>query len=140
MIEIIFQLAVLSVGYLTGTAITLFLVRVADSTLLELNNANLLVLTLPLACALVAESFTHLWLRTPGALGLGGLTLFFPMLVGGAAVSVLLLIAHRFIVPFDPSLPRSAEYLTGWVVVALIGSITILALWRYWPAPRARLF
>ncbi|MBZ0215110.1 MAG: hypothetical protein K8F25_01030 [Fimbriimonadaceae bacterium] len=104
------------------------------------SNASLLVLLLPLVCVNVIEAFTHLWLRTAGTLGLGGLVVFVPMLIAGALVGSGLLIAFRVIEPFDPSLPRYSESLTAWVVLALICAAITIALWRYWPEPRARLF
>ena len=140
LIEIVFQLAILSVGYLVGAAGTAFAVRMVNVSLLEFNPANLFVLTLPLVCAVIAESFTHLWLRTPGSLGLGGLNVFFPMLVAGVMIALMTMLASKFILPFDASLPRSSEYLSAWILLALIASAGALALWRYWPAPQAKLF
>jgi hypothetical protein len=139
LVEFLFQLFVLFLGYLVGAAAVLFGARLIGLSF-QANNAALLVLALPILSALVAEAFTGLWLHTPGTLGLGGLTAFMPMLTAAVVISLALLLAQRFLPAFDPEFPRDSGGVASWTGLALAGSALALALWRYWPEPRARLF
>lgn len=98
--------------------------------------ATLLVLAMPLASVLLVEGTTRLWRHTPGSLGLGGLTLLGPMLIAGVASAIVARCLHAFASPFDSSSPREGPALD----LRLAGALGALALWRFWPEPRARLW
>ena len=134
-----FQLGVLGTGYVLGAAWVLFILRFVGYPL-AVNPATLFVLALPLVSAGLAEAFVRLWLHTPGAVGLGGLTVFVPMLVAGAVSLIAAFGGQQVLAPFDPTAPRNSQSLTAWVGLAVTCSLFALALWRFWPAPRARLF
>lgn len=136
--ELFFQLMVLAVGY-AGGMIVILLLKLAGMAF-TFNSAAMMVLVLPLVSALVAEGFARLWLTTPGAVGLGGLVAFMPMLVAGLISAIAAMIAQRLMLPLDPNSARSSENLTGWLVLAITCSVVTLALWRFWPEPRARLW
>lgn len=136
--ELFFQLLIIAVGYAFGM-ISIVLLKFAGLAF-TFNSAAMLVLLLPLISALMAEGSTKLWLTTPGTLGLGGLVAFMPMLVAGLASAVAAIVAQRFMVPLDPDSARSSDGLTGWLVLAIACTVVTLALWRYWPEPRARLW
>ena len=107
---------------------------------LAINHATLFVIALPLVSTSLAEAFIRLWLHTPGAAGLGGLTVFVPMLVAGAVSLAVSFGGQQVLAPFDAAAPRGAQSLTAWVGLAVLCSLFALALWRFWPAPRPRLF
>ncbi len=139
-IETAFQLAVIALGYAIGCGAVMVMLRLFGLPF-ALNHATMLILTLPLVSTVVAEWFTGLWLHTPGALGFGGLVVFIPMLVAGAATALAALGAQRLMIPYDARLPRdSGGDLSGWLLTAFICSGLSLALWRYWPEPTARLW
>lgn len=137
--ELLFQLLILLVGYALGAAAVLLGARLVGIGV-AMSHAALLVLALPLVSTLLAEGFTSLWGRTPGSLGLGGLTAFMPLFVAAALISVAVTVAQQVMAPFDPHLPRSSASLTSWLGLAVACSILALGLWRYWPEPRARLW
>lgn len=136
--ELLFQLAVLAVGYVLGAGGAILALRLGGVSLL--NHAAFLVLGMPMACALIAEGTTKFWRHTPGSLGLGGLTAVVPMFIAGVSVVVAIFLARMLFEPFDASMSRDSGNVTPWVVVALLCSVLALGLWRYWPEPRARLF
>jgi hypothetical protein len=138
-IDLAIQLGVVALGYLLGAAAAFLLLRLAGAGL-QLDRAALYLLTLPLAVTLLSEAFTGLWRHTPGSLGLGGLTVFLPMLIAGAAALTLACAAQKLLAPLDPALPRGEGALTAWVAVALASSLLALGLWRFWPEPTARLW
>ena len=136
--ELFFQLVIMAVGYAVGM-VAIVLLKLAGVAF-TFNSAAMMVLLLPIMSALVTEGFTKLWLTTPGTLGLGGLVAFMPMLAAGLVSAFSAVIAQKYLVPLDPDSARSSENLTGWLVVAIACSIIALALWRFWPEPRARLW
>jgi hypothetical protein len=136
--ELLFLLAILAVAYVLGAGAAILALRLGGVSLL--NHAALLVLGMPLACALIAEATTKFWRHTPGTLGFGGLTVVVPMFIAGVGVVVVIFFARMLFEPFDASMSRDSGNVTPWVVVALLCSVLALALWRYWPEPRARLF
>jgi hypothetical protein len=133
-----FQLIIIAAGFVCGSAIIL-IVKLLGLTF-PISSAVLLVLTLPLVSAFVAEGFTGLWLHTPGSVGLGPLMLFIPMLVAGFICAVSAIVMQKLMLPFDPYSARSSETLTQWVALAITCSFLTLSLWRFWPAPAARLW
>jgi hypothetical protein len=139
LIELLFQLAVLLIGYLIGASAILFGARMVAGAF-EANAAAFLVLTMPIACTLIAEAHSQLWRHTPGSLGLGGLVAFLPMLVAGAGIGVAIVVAQQVMPSFRPHISRDTDYLSTWLILAMAGSAVALGLWRYWPEPRARLF
>lgn len=138
-VEMLFQLAVVMLGYLLGAGSLLLLLWLLGLPLAPARAAAL-VLVLPLVTVLFAEGLTGLWQRTPGTLGLGGLWAVFPLLIAGALAVAAAAASQRLLPAFDPGLPRSGSGLTGWLLVAIACSLVALALWRWWPEPRARLF
>ena len=136
--ELFFQLVIMAVGYAVGM-VPIVLLKFAGLAF-TFNSAAMLVLLLPLMSALLAEGLTKLWDTTPGTLGLGGLVAFMPMLVAGLVSAFAAVIAQKYLAPLDPYSPRSSENMTGWLVVAIACTIMTLALWRFWPEPRARLW
>lgn len=100
----------------------------------------LLVLGLPILAAWLAELSTGLWRHTPGTLGLGSLTATVPMFVSGFSITFAALVMRIWVEPFDQSVPRDSVTLTAWLMMAVMATVLTLALWRYWPEPRARLF
>lgn len=138
-IDLAFQLGVVALGYLLGAAAAFLPLRLAGAGL-PLDRAALGLLALPLAATLLAEATTGLWRHTPGTLGLGGLTVFLPMLFAGAGAVVLAWAAQRLPAALDATLPRGEGLLTAWVAVAVLSSVLALGLWRFWPAPTARLW
>jgi hypothetical protein len=138
--EMAIQLAVIALGYVIGGGVLMLILRMMGLPL-GFSHATMLVLTLPLVATLLLEMFTGLWRHTPGSLGFGGFVVFVPMLIAGAATAVAATGAQRLMVPFDPSMPRgSGSELSGWLLLAFVCSGLSLALWRYWPAPTARLW
>jgi len=134
------QLAIIALGYAIGGGVVVLLLKLIGFPL-GLNHATLLILTLPLFATLLLETFTGLWRHTPGTLGFGGLVVFVPMLIAGAAIVIAAAVAQRLLIPFDPTLPRdSGGDISGWLLVAFICTGFSLALWRYWPEPMARLW
>ena len=136
--ELLFQLLIMAVGYALGM-IVIGVVKIAGVAFI-FNNSTLMVLVFPIVSALMAEGFTKLWLTTPGTLGLGGLVAFMPMLIAGLTSALAAIVAQRFMVPLDPHSGRGSESLTGWLVLAITCTVVTLALWRFWPEPRARLW
>ncbi len=136
--ELLLQLLIIAAGYFSGTAIipVLKLAGIAFTA----SHAVILVLVLPIICTFAAEGLTMLWLHTPGTLGLGGLTVFIPMLVGGLINAVAAVAAQKLLLPFDPASARDSESLTGWLALAIVCSIINLGLWRFWPAPPPKLW
>lgn len=134
-----FQLGVLGTGYVIGAAWVLLILRFVGYPL-AITPATLFVLALPLVSTGLAEAFVRLWLHTPGAVGMGGLTVFVPMLIAGAVSLVGAFGGQQILAPVDATAPRGSQSLTGWLVLAVLCSLFALALWRFWPAPRARLF
>lgn len=138
--DLLIQLLVLSAGYVIGAAAACMAARLAGLAPGP-HPAVWLVLSLPLACVLLAEGFTGLWQGTPGTLGLGGLTAFAPMLLASALVCLAAVAAQELVGPFDAQFPRgTGRLVTVWIALAVACSILALGLWRYWPAPRARLW
>lgn len=138
-VETLFQLAVVTLGYLLGAGGLLLLLWLLGLPLAPARAAAL-VLALPLATVLIAEGFTGLWLHTPGSLGFGRLWVVFPLLVAGGLAVAAAVAAQRLLPPFDPGLARLEPGLTAWLLVAAACSLAALALWRWWPEPRPRLF
>ncbi|MCC0035660.1 MAG: hypothetical protein H6887_10395 [Hoeflea sp.] len=136
--ELLFQLLIMAVGYAFGM-VAIGIVKIAGVAF-TFNSAALMVLVFPIVSALMAEGFTKLWLSTPGTLGLGGLVAFMPMLVAGLTSAIAAIVAQRLMVPLDPDSGRSSESLTGWLLLAIACIVVTLALWRFWPEPRARLW
>ena len=62
------------------------------------------------------------------------------VLVAGLVSAFAAVIAQKYLAPLNPDSARSSENLTGWLVVAIACTIMTLALWRFWPEPRARLW
>ena len=140
LMDLIIQLSVIALGYVIGGFLLFVILRLVGFPL-GFSHATLLVLVLPLVTTLLIEMFTGLWQRTPGSLGFGGLIVFYPMLIAGAAIVVAAAGAQRLMIPFDPSFPRdSGGNVSGWLVLAFICSGFSLLLWRYWPAPTPRLW
>ncbi|MEX0760680.1 MAG: hypothetical protein WD100_13950 [Tistlia sp.] len=137
-IDLAIQLAVVALGDLVGAGAAWLLLKLAGAGLL-LTRPALYLLTLPLAVTLLSEAFTGLWRHTPGSLGLGGLTVFLPMLLAGAAAVALALLAQNFL-PSGPPLSRRGPPLTAYLALALAATLLALCLWRFWPEPRARLW
>lgn len=138
-VNVAIQLVVLVAGYALGAGAVLLGLRLAGLGPGP-GAATLLVLLLPLLNVLAAEALVRLWTHTPGTLGLGGLAAFQPMLVAGLAIAALARAAPLALAPFSPFLPRGEAPIGGWLALALLCSGLALALWRYWPAPAARLF
>lgn len=136
--ELFFQLAIMAVGYALGI-IPIGVVKLAGVAFI-FNNSALMVLVFPIVSALMAEGFIKLWLTTPGTLGLGGLVAFMPMLIAGLTSALAAIVAQRLMLPLDPDSARSSENLTGWLLLAIGCTVVTLALWRFWPEPRARLW
>lgn len=136
--ELFFQLLIMAIGYAVGV-VPIVLLKFAGLAF-TFNSAAMLVLLLPVMSALMTEGLTGLWDTTPGTVGLGGLVAFLPMLVAGLISAFAAVIAQKYLAPLDPYNPRSSEGLTGWIVVAIVCTIMTLALWRFWPEPRARLW
>ncbi|MEH6630239.1 MAG: hypothetical protein V7776_05415 [Halopseudomonas aestusnigri] len=135
----LFQLGIIIAGYSVGIATVLILkligVRFAFS------NAVLLILTLPLICVCITEALTLLWTHTPGSMGLGGLIVFIPMVIAGVLSVAVALGAQKWMVPFDLSNGiQNSGNLTGWLVLSAVCSAITVSLWRFWPAPVAKLF
>jgi hypothetical protein len=134
------QLSVIAFGYVIGGGLLIVILRLIGFPL-GFSHATLLVVTLPLATTLLTEMFTGLWERTPGSLGFGGLIVFYPMLIAGAAIVMTAAGAQRLMIPFDPAFPRNSDgNVSGWLVLAFMCSGFSLLLWRYWPAPTPRLW
>lgn len=136
--ELLFQLLIMAVGYALGM-IAIGVVKIAGVAF-TFNTSALMVLVFPIVSALMAEGLTKLWLTTPGTLGLGGLVAFMPMLIAGLTSAFAAIVAQRLMLPLDPDSARSSESLTGWLLLAIACTVVTLALWRYWPEPRARLW
>lgn len=136
--ELLFQLLIMAVGYALGM-IVIGVAKIAGVAF-TFNSAALMVLVFPIVSALMAEGFAKLWLTTPGTLGLGGLVVFMPMLIAGLTSALAAIVAQRLMVPLDPHSGRGSESLTGWLVLAIACTVVTLALWRFWPEPRARLW
>jgi hypothetical protein len=100
----------------------------------------LLVLGMPLAAAWLAEFTTGLWRHTPGTLGLGSLTVALPMAVSGLFTAAVAIGLCRRLNSASILFSRDSPALTAWVTLALAATMLTLALWRYWPEPRARLW
>lgn len=139
-IEMAIQLAIIALGYAIGGGIVVIMLRLAGFPL-AFDQATLLVLALPLVATLLLEMFTGLWRHTPGTLGLGGVVVFIPMLIAGAGIALAAVAGRRLMIPFHPALPReSGGDISGWLLLAFVCTGFCLALWRYWPAPTARLW
>jgi hypothetical protein len=139
-IETAGQLAIVAFGFVIGAGIVLLLARLLGISL-DFSRATLLVLTLPLLATLLLEMFTGLWRHTPGSLGFGGFVVFFPMLIAGAGTAIAALVGQKLMIPFDATMPReSGGDISGWLLLAFLCSGFSLGLWRYWPAPVARLW
>jgi hypothetical protein len=140
LVDLIIQLSVIVLGYMIGGGLLVVILRLVGFPL-GFSHATLIVLILPLVTTLLIEIFTGLWQRTPGSLGFGGLVVFYPMLIAGAAIVVAAAGAQRLMIPFDPSFPRdSGGNVSGWLLLAFICSGFSLLLWRFWPAPTPRLW
>ncbi|MNL67335.1 hypothetical protein D3C87_1919070 [compost metagenome] len=79
-------------------------------------------------------------MRIPGGLGLGGLTIVGPAFCAGLVAGLAALAGHAAFGPIDTTMPRASGALTPWLILCLSTIAVGLTLWRYWPAPQARLF
>jgi len=138
-LEMLLHLGLAVVAYALGAAAALCAPRLFGVGF-DANHPAFLVLMLPVVTTVVAEAVTGLWRGTPGALGLGSLNVVLPLCVAGLVAGIAVVVAQRFLAPFEFRFSRDAESLTAWVVVAFACSGVALALWRAWPAPRARLW
>jgi hypothetical protein len=102
--------------------------------------AAALVLGLPLAATLLAEAVTGQWQDTPGAVGTGPLVVAGPMAVSGLGAMAVLLAVRLGLPPLRLGGEAPAGNLSAWLGVALGVATAAVALWHFWPAPRARLF
>lgn len=135
----LFQLAIISAGYILGVAILLLLKLFG--VIFAFGNSLVLVLALPLISVCLAEALTLFWTKTPGSMGLGGLIVFLPMVIAGVINAVAAVLAQKWMSPFDLSNGvRNFENLTGWLVLSVLCCVITLSLWRFWPAPTARLW
>lgn len=116
--------------------------RLLSSTATPTQGWGWMLVAVPLVACLVAELATGLWEDTPGALGTGGLVVVLPMLVAGLLAAVLQTALTAWAPP--PPGPGGARAggaaLTLWLGATLALTAAGLALWRWWPEPRARLF
>lgn len=135
----LFQLIIIIAGYIIGVATILILKLIGIA--FTFSNAVLLILILPLIFVCIAEGLTSLWTHTPGSLGLGGLIVFIPMIIAGVINVAAALAAQKWMTPFDlGNNIRSSEHLIGWLTLTIICCAITLSLWRFWPAPTARLW
>lgn len=132
-------LILMGVASLGSSAVVLAMGRVLGAATLTAPVASL-VLGLPVAAVCFVEWRTGLWRHTPGSLGLGSLNVAMPMCLAGIAIAIAALVMRTRVLPFDRTLPRDSATLTPWLVFAVLATVLTLALWRYWPAPRPRLF
>lgn len=139
MIDFLFLQLLVAVGFLLAAGLASALLRLVPGAV-PADPGTFLILALPLVALLLAEGATGLWLRTPGTLGLGSLNVIVPALAAGALAAVINAAAHKILVPLDPEFPRESEGFTIWIALAVIATTAALALWRYWPEPRPRLF
>lgn len=137
--ETFILLVLMAVAYLSGAGIVMGGGRLLGFPMLT-GVMTLLVFGMPLAACWVAELCTGLWRHTPGSLGLGTLNVAHPMSLAGFLTAIAAVAMRCWIDPVDPSLPRESSTLTPWVALALISTVLAVALWRFWPEPRARLW
>ncbi len=140
MIEVVALLVILTISYLLGVVGVVAPLKLAGVEVPLTNHTSLLIWVLPLISVNVIEYLTRLWSNTPGAAGLGSLTVVVPMFLAGLVAGVSLSVAQRLFEPFDHTLTRHSEELTSWVAVALACTVITVALWRYWPEPTPKLF
>jgi hypothetical protein len=96
----------------------------------------------PLLLCLMFEWASGLWGRTPGSMGLGSLSVVLPMLLAGASAALAFLLLRWLGPELTPGFTRSqlGAAITLWGAATLGVASLSLALWRFWPAPAARLF
>jgi hypothetical protein len=96
----------------------------------------------PLLLCLLFEWAAGLWQHTPGSMGLGALNVAMPMLLAGAAAAGIFLLLRGAGPALTAGYTRDelGAAVTLWGVATLGVSCVTLALWRFWPAPAARLF
>jgi hypothetical protein len=102
----------------------------------------LVLVGVPLLLCLMFEWAAGLWLRTPGSVGLGSLSVALPMLLAGAGAAAAFLLLRAFGPELSAGFTREqlGAAITLWGVTTLGVAAVSLALWRFWPAPAARLF
>ena len=102
----------------------------------------LVLVGVPLLLCLLFEWAGGLWLRTPGSVGMGSLSVAVPMLLAGAGAAAAFLLLRAFGPELSAGFTREqlGAAITLWGVTTLGVATVSLALWRFWPAPAARLF
>ena len=102
----------------------------------------LLLAGIPLLLCLLFEWATGLWDRTPGTLGLGGLTAALPLLLAGALAAVAVLLLRGFGPELAAGFTRDqlGAAITAWGLATIGVAAVALALWRFWPEPTPRPF
>lgn len=135
----LFQLVIIMAGYVVGIAMILVLKLVGITFIFS--KAVMLILILPLVSVCITEAFTLLWSNTPGSVGLGGLFVFIPMIIAGFLSGTVAFVAQKWMLPLElGSSVRKSENLTIWLVLLISCCVITLSLWRFWPAPTAKLW
>lgn len=137
--ETLFILLLMTITYLLGAGAIVGAGKLAGLPLPP-GSMMLLVFGMPIAASWLAEFTTGLWRHTPGTLGLGALTVALPMALAGTLTAAAALGLQHWGQPVDTLTPRDSSALSAWVALALFATTITLALWRYWPEPRARLW